>query len=390
MRVLVLTHNFPRFSGDPVGSFVLRLAKALAERDVECHVIAPSGPDLPSTGVIEDIPVTRFRYAPHRLETLAYTGTMGAQVRTSWRARLAMAGFLAAGYRAATRVLNRQRIHVMHAHWWFPGGLVARAVRSRTGMPYVVTLHGSDIRLAGATPGGASLFRSVSRRAAALTTVSSWLAREAQQLDPDVRPVVAPMPVRTELFHPPANGERSDNGLLFVGKLTDQKGLHHVLRAMPLMRRKAKLDVVGAGRVQDTAIRQLARELGIDDRITWQPLLTQQELAARYRAAAIHVIPAVEEGLGLTAAESLLCETPVVAFDSGGLPDIIATGTTGTLVPVGNVQALAVALDDLLDDRSARARFGAEGRRFALAHFSADAVGDRYAGILASAANMQR
>lgn len=384
MRALFLTHNYPRHAGDPVGSFVLRLAVGLQGQGIEVHVVAPAAPDVPAKEVLEGVPVTRFRYAPRKLETLAYSGTMGAQVRQFWKARLAMAGYLALGYRAATRVLPGWPADVVHAHWWFPGGLVARAVRARMGLPYVVTSHGSDIRLASGVPGGATMFRSVAGRAAAYTTVSEWLARQVRLLDPRAQPVVGPMPVVADLFTP--GDQRDASRVLFVGKLTEQKGLRHLLNALPLMQQRASVHVVGAGRVDDSAIRALAGDLRVADRITWHPLLSQRELADLYRSSALHVVPAVDEGLGLTAIESLLCETPVVAFDSGGLPDVVVPERTGLLVPAGDARALAAALDRVLSDAALRARLGREGRQFALRRFGPDAVAQLYARILREAA----
>ena len=92
-------------------------------------------------------------------------------------------------------------------------------------------------------------------------------------------------------------------------------------------------------------------------------------------------MPAVEEGLGLVAAEALLCETPVVAFASGGLTDLIVDGRTGLLVPPGDVGALARALDDLLARPDRGAGLGTAGRQAMLAAFGPDAVATRYAGI---------
>jgi starch synthase len=120
--------------------------------------------------------------------------------------------------------------------------------------------------------------------------------------------------------------------------------------------------------------------------VTWHPLLSQADLAVMYRTAAIHVIPAIDEGLGLTAVEALLCETPVVAFDSGGLPDIVVDGQTGVLVRPGDIPGLAVAVDRLLADPEYRLRLGREGRRFALTHFGPDAVAKQYATLLHDAA----
>ena len=137
--------------------------------------------------------------------------------------------------------------------------------------------------------------------------------------------------------------------------------------------------MVGAGRVDDRALRGQAESLGIADRIAWTPLLPQAELATRYREARALVIPAIEEGLGLTAVEAALSATPVIAFASGGVVDAVVDGETGILVPARDVDRLAVAIDRLVTDAAEAARMGGAGRRFALGRFSAGAVASTYA-----------
>jgi len=127
------------------------------------------------------------------------------------------------------------------------------------------------------------------------------------------------------------------------------------------------------------------RELGLDDRITWRPLLPQAELAVLYREATALVIPAVEEGLGLTAVEALLSETPVVAFASGGVTDAVVHEETGLLVRPGDAAALAAALDDLMTRPDRGAALGRAGRRRVLNTFSMEAVGKRYAELYRAA-----
>jgi glycosyltransferase involved in cell wall biosynthesis len=379
MRVLFLTHAYPRYPNDPVGSFVLRLATAVRAHGVNVEVLAPAGPNIDPAEEIEGIRVRRYRYAPRRWETLAYTGAMAARVRDSWAGRAAMVGMLGSASAATLRLLRDERFDLLHAHWWFPSGLAGAWAHSLGRVPLVTTMHGSDVRLARGVPGGRRAFRVVVRASSALTTVSSWLAREASAFEPLAHAQVAPMPVVSDLFRP--GGERLADRLLFVGKLTEQKGLQHLLRAIPLMRATASVDVVGAGRVDDAHLRRMAEELGIAPRINWLPLLSQRELAALYQRATIHVIPAVDEGLGLTAVESLLSETPVVAFDSGGVPDVVVPGTSGVLVTPGDAVALAGALDQLLADAGERARLGAKGRAYVMEKFSPDAVGARYASL---------
>ena len=188
---------------------------------------------------------------------------------------------------------------------------------------------------------------------------------------------VAPMPVRTEDF--PAGPAVREPRLLFVGKLTEQKGLHFLLQALARCRTRPSLEVVGAGRVNDRDLREQALALGIADRITWTPILPQVELGKRYRDARALVIPAIDEGLGLTAVEAALSGTPVIAFASGGVVDAVRDGETGILVPARDVERLATAIDRLVDEPAEAARLGGAGRRFALGRFSAAAVAAGYA-----------
>jgi glycosyltransferase involved in cell wall biosynthesis len=160
----------------------------------------------------------------------------------------------------------------------------------------------------------------------------------------------------------------------------------HLLRALAAMRSPATLDVVGDG-AEAAPLRRLAAELGVGDRVRWLGVLPQFELVDHYRRAAALVVPSRDEGLGLVAVEAMLARTPVVAFDSGGLRDVVRHGETGLLVPLDNEAALARALDDLLADAAAerRARLGAAGRSAALERFAPESVARRYADVYRAA-----
>jgi len=127
------------------------------------------------------------------------------------------------------------------------------------------------------------------------------------------------MPVATELFSPSGNGGRKRDRLLFVGRLNAQKGIEMLLRALAVTTTKASLDVVGDG-PDGERLKALAGELEIANRVRWVGALPQQQLTEYYRSATALVVPSVNEGLGLVAVEAQLCETAVIAFDSGGCP----------------------------------------------------------------------
>jgi glycosyltransferase involved in cell wall biosynthesis len=376
VKVLFLTHNFPRRPGDHAGAFVLRLAQALRDRGVTLHVVAPVARNGEADAEIDGIPVERFRYAPRRFETLAYTGNMATDVAQSWSSRLALLGFLGADFSASVRARRRLEPDLVHAHWWFPAGLVGTWTASLGHVPLVTTLHGTDVRLARRLSVARPLFRHVLRHSAAVTAVSSWLSELSTEIASVPAPIVAPMPVATELFTPAEDGAPRD-GLLFVGRLTEQKGLGHLLRAMAVMRTSTTLEVVGDGPLWGQ-LHALAEQLGIGDRIRWSGVLPQPALAERYRRAQVVAVPSKGEGFGMVTVEAALCETPAVAFASGGLSDTVRDGMTGVLVPESDETAFAAALDAALEEPGRAREMGRAARMYALSSFAPESAAQRY------------
>jgi glycosyltransferase involved in cell wall biosynthesis len=341
VRILFVTHNAPRHAGDAPGSFVLRLAVALRDAGVTVEIIAPHAAGLTAHDTIEGIRIERVRYAPDARETLAYEGTMAQQVAASWTAKRDLLGLMLALQRATAR--RASEFDVVHAHWWFPTGLPL-AFGGRGGRPLVVTLHGSDVRLAGGSL-ARRLFRAVAARTARITAVSEWLAQETVRLTGATRPTVVPMPVDTSVFTP-GTGLRA--GMLFVGKLDAQKGLRVLLDALPTISASVgMLTIVGDG-PDAAALRAHAVARGVQDRVQWLGVLPQPSLVPLYQQARVVVLPATApEGLGLVAVEAQLCGAPVVASATGGLVDVVGGAPTSRLVPPVDVAALSTAISEV-------------------------------------------
>jgi glycosyltransferase involved in cell wall biosynthesis len=384
MKVLFLTHNFPRRSGDASGSFILLLARALRAEGVEVRVVAPASAGAADHETVDGILVDRFHYAPRRHETLAYGGNMATQVQESWGARVKLLGLLGAEFKCAVHARREFEPDLIHAHWWFPNGLVGTWTARMADRPLITTLHGTDVRLARTVAFSRPGFRHVLQHSAAVTAVSQFLADEAQKVVSTSAPTVAPMPVATELFSP--GGTRQSNRLLFVGRLNAQKGIELLLRALAVTTTEPTLDVVGDG-PDGARLKALAGELEIANRVRWIGALPQHELTEYYRAATALVVPSIDEGLGLVAVEAQLCETPVIAFDSGGLSDVVSNGRTGILIDNVSASALAESIDALLASPDRGAALGAAGRLHALATFAPESVARRYATIYRSVAS---
>ena len=302
---------------------------------------------------------------------------MADDVSRSITAKVALASLIIAETAAVRSQISAWKPDVVHAHWWFPNGVAAATACRLGGVPLVTTSHGTDLRLLQGRPRARPLARYVFRHSARVTCVSDWLARQAAPLC-RTTPIVAPMPVAVSLFGP--STDRDINRIVFVGRLSAQKGIEAAIQALALMRRSIVLDVIGDG-PDRPALVELAARLGLSDRILWRGQVRHTDIPALLARASALVAPFVDEGLGLVAAEAQLCETPPVGFASGGLTDVIENDVTGVLVASGDVAALAAAVEKIVADPERRERLGRAGRLAALARFSPGAVSQHYAQI---------
>lgn len=158
--------------------------------------------------------------------------------------------------------------------------------------------------------------------------------------------------VDLDTFHPTSRDEREPGALLFVGNSEDpNKGVVYLLRAMTLLppEVRAHLYLVGG---PASALRVAPAEierLGIAGRVSLVGRVPERELAAWYRRAQILVSPSLYEGFGLPVAEAMASGTAVIASDGGALPELVADGQTGRVVPAGDPAALAAEICHLID-----------------------------------------
>jgi glycogen synthase len=185
--------------------------------------------------------------------------------------------------------------------------------------------------------------------------------------------------------------------ILFVGRITPQKGIFHLLAATPKLRKGTQVVLCAAS--ADTpsmreALRQQVDEINRsgDLRVIWiERHLAQSEMIPLYSAAAAFVCPSVYEPFGIINLEAMACGTPVVASQVGGIPDIVCHGTTGFLVPYAPIselnpeprdpatfaQDLARKVNAILDDPDMGRDMGRQGMRRARERFSWSAIAGR-------------
>jgi len=180
--------------------------------------------------------------------------------------------------------------------------------------------------------------------------------------------------------------EISDQMIFACRQLFPRKGIRFLIEAVAsLVPRYPRLQVVIAGDgFERPALEELAAKLGIADRTVFLGWVANADLPAYFRSCAVSVIPSLEEGFGIPAAEAMGCEVPVVASDAGGLPEVVEDGVTGIVVPRGDAGVLAQALDRLLGDPELRRTMGVRGRERALARFDWDVAAQRFESLYLS------
>jgi len=310
MRVVVLTTSYPRGPDDVAGAFVRDAVEELRHAGIDVEVVSPA----------------TFRHFG-----LAYgDGIVGNLRRRPWLALVAPL-FLLTFARAARRAARDA--DVVHAHW-LPTALPAIA----TGKPFVVQLWGTDVELASRLKWAA---RRVLRRARLVLCPSEALARAARDLGArEVRVVPSGVAIPDDVGLP-----EDPPHVLFVGRLSEEKGVLELLEATEGIPRVIVGDGPLRGRVPDA--------LGF---------VPPSELGPYYVRAAVIVCPSRREGYGVAAREAMAHGRPVVASAVGGLVDAVEDGATGLLVAPRDVPALRAAVERLLGDGELRDRLGANAR----------------------------
>ncbi|MEH0581511.1 MULTISPECIES: glycogen synthase [Streptomyces] len=290
---------------------------------------------------------------------------------------------------------------LVHSHTWYAnlGGHLAKQLY---GVPHVVTAHSLEPlrpwkaeQLGGGYALSSWAERSAVEAADAVIAVSAAMREDILACYPTLAPDrvhVVHNGIDTGLYRPDHGTDALTRiGLdpdrpyvLFVGRITRQKGVPHLLRAVRDIDPEAQV-VLCAGAPDTPEIDQEFRDLFAElsrarGGVHWIPkMLPRPEVIQLLTHAAVFVCPSVYEPLGIVNLEAMACGTPVVASRVGGIPEVVEDGVTGTLVTVdeGFEAGLARALDAILGDPAAGRRMGEAGRARALGEFGWDAVARR-------------
>jgi glycosyltransferase involved in cell wall biosynthesis len=396
LRIVCPTYWYPQHATDTQATYVHDINRHLVRRGHQVTVVTPGPRSLPSHESFDGVEVIRF---PMTLpEDLTYGRVAQSRVSVLGRmARLAvMTEYLEAQYVSTLAASRARQADVIHAHWAIPTGPAALLAARRLRLPSVITMHGGDVYV---NPEQGYDFptrwyvrpalRWTLRHADALTAITEDCRQHALRAGaPDASVHIVFNGTDLRRFSPEPGGKPVDprfgpNMIFACRQLFPRKGIRFLIEAAAqLTARFPDLHLVLAGDgFERPELVALAERLGIGPRVTFLGWVPNTALPPYYRAAAVSVIPSLEEGFGIPAAEAMGCEVPVVATDAGGLPEVVEHGVTGLVVPRGDSTALAGAIGSLLEDPALRLRMGQAGRERALKHFDWDRTAEQFEAV---------
>jgi len=280
---------------------------------------------------------------------------------------------------------------VVHTHTWYVGlgGMLTQAIHD---LPLVVTLHSLEpLRPWKADQLGTGYAVSTWAERLAVERAERVIAVSAQmradilshfQVAPE-RVVVIHNGVdadafrRTEAREVLARHQVREPYVLFVGRISEQKGIFQLLEAARALPDEVSLVLCASSPDTPELAARLQAAVAGRPRVQWiNAMLPVSEVVQLYSHAAVFACPSIYEPFGLINLEAMACGTPVVASRVGGIPEVVVDGETGWLVPPGDPAALAEALRVSLADPTRARRMGEAGRRRVEAHFSWDRIAE--------------
>ncbi len=281
-------------------------------------------------------------------------------------------------------VFEAESLDLLHVHYAIPhsvSALLARQMAAPRRLPFITTLHGTDITLVGNNPSFLPITRYSIEQSDGVTSISQYLYRHTVDEFGIKRPIeVIPNFVNCDLYcrqpNPQLRAEWAPDGEPILMHLSNFRPVKRILDAIEifaLVREKmpAKLIMIGDGPDRAPA-EELARKRGVDQDVLF--LGKQNGIREKLGQADLFLLPSRLESFGLAALEAMACEVPVIATNVGGVPEVVQDGVDGYLVEPGDVKLAAKYAIDLLSRADRGREMGQLARKHARKKFCANDV----------------
>ncbi|MBS3080843.1 glycosyltransferase [Candidatus Pacearchaeota archaeon] len=369
-KLLVVTSTFPRWKNDTIPHFVFELSKRLTD-EFDVYVLAPHYPGAKSFEILDNMKVYRFKYFLTKYQKLAgNTAILPTLQKNKWF-YFQVPFFLIGEFLALYRLTKKIKPDIIHAHWIIPQGFVAALNKKITGVRYIVTSWGGDMFVFKKQGFLTNLLKKVYsfilNNSKKSTSVNMVFLDEMKRVANDKDKVVyIPNGIDTELFNPKKKDllikekyKIEDSFLLFVGRLSEKKGVRYLIEAMSEVVKKSpkvKLMIIGKGELE-SELKDLTKKLKMENSIIFTGAIPNKELPRYYATADIFIAPSIttkdgdREGFPTVFLEAMACGNSIITTRIDGIENIIQDGINGYIVNQKSSKELARELIELIQNR---------------------------------------
>src|SRR3954453_2132874 len=273
-------------------------------------------------------------------------------------------------------------LDLLHVHYAIPHSISAllaqQMLAPKRRLPFVTTLHGTDITLVGAERSYFPITKFSIEQSNGITTISRYMERRTREFFGVANSIdVIHNFVNTDLYKTLPD-KSPGRVLLHISNFRPVKRVLDCIRILALVRRAVpdvRLLMAGDGPDRSPA-EMLAREIGVRDAVTF--LGKQDHVERLIPKADVLLLPSELEAFGLAALEGMSCGVVPIATNAGGVPDLVTDGVDGFLEPGGDIERQAARVIELLTDSALLGRMAAAARKTAIDRFAASSVIPRY------------
>ena len=384
-KVIVLTSTYPRWENDTEPSFVHQLSSLLSKKH-DVHILAPFFIGSEMISIMDNLIIHRFRYFFSKFETLTYNGGILANLKKNKLKYLLIPFFILSQFFTLLLLHRKYHFEIIHAHWIIPQGIVGALFKNfYPDSKLIITSHGGDLFSL-----NSKFFKIMKRwilsNADHITVVSEAMKELCMSWNIDEKKIhVISMGVDLNNTFVSMTPYRQRNGLIFVGRLVEKKGVRYLITSLSRVVEKhpdIKLTIVGDG-PDKSDLEKMTSRLNLSKHIKFTGPVPNNKIPEILNSCSIAIMPSIttddgdQEGLGLAAIEAIGCGCTIIASDLPAVRDII-NSDTGVLVPEKSPDELATSIIHLLADTDHAEKLATKGNAFVKNKFDWEIKAKKY------------
>lgn len=402
MKICILTHTFPRFDEDIAAPFMDGVASGMVKNDNNVFVLAPFSPRFARGAKKKKYKLLTYKYAPfNSWHKLGYSETLTDDKSLKLSGYLLSPLMFICGIISLYRLVKKEKIDIINAHWILPNGFIASIVSVLTGVPVVSTLPGSDVYMVQKNFLFKWMGRFAARTAKAITSNSPQLIEDLKGLtgvnENKFFPIVygvnprkfKPTRRNLEKIRRKLKVKKEQKVVLGVGRLVAKKGFRYLVEAASSILKKhpnTVFVVIGEGE-QKKILEELSVKLKVARNFRFLGKINYKDLVSYYNFADVFILPSIRDEEGnlddqsVSVVEAMACGKPIVTTDFPGYRIVVENGRNGFLVKEKRSDLIVRALNDIFISKTKMVLMSKRSRYLVVNNLTWQVIGSQYTNL---------